>query len=89
MFTTKIEGTNLEILMDLPQGLSQQVLVNQAREELLTLEQTGILYGKHVNINGRITTGMALMMGHFLAHITKSVSIFDPKENLYVLCVRH
>ena len=51
--------------------------------------ETGKLYGKDLKVTGRITTGMAMMMGHELAHVCKSVSIFDPKENEYIRVISH
>jgi hypothetical protein len=81
----KIEGDIMYI--DLPQGLTQGELIAQCRDELKGLESQ--CYGKDIKINGRITTGMALFLGHALAHITKSVSIFDPKENTYFVAVTH
>jgi len=32
---------------------------------------------------------MSLMLGHKLAHICKTVSVFDPKEKRYIVCVQH
>ena len=75
------------IFVKLPEGQKQDVLVNSAKEEIRKLLPE--FYGQHVRLNGRITTGMALVLGHELAHVCKSVSIFDPKENSYVLCVTH
>jgi len=87
MFNYNIEEQILHI--DLPQGKTQEDLVRLASEELDELISSGSLYGSHAKINGRLTTGMALMMGHKLAHVCKTVSVFDPKENSYVLCVSH
>jgi hypothetical protein len=73
----------------LPEGKTQQELVEEAQKALDELISSGALYGANIRINGRLTTGMALMMGHKLAHVCKSVAIFDPKENSYVLCIKH
>lgn len=80
-----LKGDVLEVT--LPEGRSQIELVDISRSEIRTMAQQ--FHGMDLKISGRITTGMALMLGHELAHITKSVSIFDPKDNVYVLCVRH
>lgn len=77
------------LLVELPEGKTQSQLVVDAKAEIKSLVSSGVLYGKDVKINGRLTTGMALMLGHELAHVTKSVSIFDPKENSFVVCVKH
>jgi hypothetical protein len=71
----------------LPEGKTQAELVEIAKAELQKVEKD--LYGKDIKINGRITTAMSLFMGHKLAHITKSVSIFDPKQNEYVIAISH
>ena len=77
------------IYIELPQGKTQAELVKTARAEVKCLAQSKQLYGKHIKLNGRCTTGMALMLGHELAHLCKSVSIFDPKENSYLTCIEH
>lgn len=73
----------------LSEGKTQAELVSAAKEEIKALIESGAVYGKSIKLNGRLTTGMALMLGHELAHICKTVSIFDPKENDYVLCITH
>jgi len=75
------------LFVNLPEGKNQEELVSLCKTEIATIERS--LYGKEVKINGRITTGMALFLGHKLAHICKSVSIFDPKENQYIRAVWH
>jgi len=75
------------LYVTLPEGKTQEELIKQCKEEVSRIEKD--LYGKEVKINGRITTGMALFLGHRLAHICKAVSIFDPKENRYVKVVWH
>jgi len=75
--------------ISLPQGLSQKDLIDMTNSEIDALIDSGQLYGKDIKIFGRITTGMALVLGHKLAHVCKSVSIFDPKLNDYILCIRH
>ena len=83
----KLEGDIMYI--ELPQGQTQAELVSAAKTEIKSLIESGALFGKNIKLNGRLTTGMALALGHELAHVTKSVSIFDPKENDYVLCITH
>ena len=85
----KIEDfNNGKILrVELPQGRNQGELIQIADNELSKIESQ--LYGSIVYINGRITTGMALLLGHKLAHICKEVWIFDPKENKYFKAVWH
>lgn len=71
----------------LPEGKTQDEIIEIAVLEFPKIEEN--LYGKHLQLNGRITTSLALFLGHKLAHIVKSVSIFDPKENAYVKSVWH
>ena len=37
----------------------------------------------------QIRDGMAMVLGHELCHVARSVSMFDPKENEYVECIKH
>lgn len=83
----KLEGEVL--FVELPAGKTQAELVSAAKEEIDGLIKAGVFFGKDIKLNGRLTTGMAMMLGHELAHITHSVSVFDPKENDYVLCIAH
>lgn len=73
--------------VNLPEGKTQAELVEITKTEIKKIEKD--LYGLDVKIEGRITTAMCLFLGHHLAHITKSVSVFDPKEREFVLCVKH
>lgn len=82
-----IEGDILKV--SLPEGIGQKALISMAASNLDDLIGEGSVFAKDIKINGRITTGMCLMMGHKLAHVAKSVSIFDPKENDYILCIKH
>ena len=75
--------------ISLPQELSQKDLIDITNREIDELINSGQLYGKDIKIFGRITTGIALVLWHKLAHVCKSVSIFDPKLNDYILCIRH
>jgi hypothetical protein len=81
----RLEGSTL--LVELPEGKTQGELIALCAEELKAIENS--LHGLDVNINGRLTTGMALFLGHKLAHICKSVSIYDPKEGVYFKAVWH
>jgi len=80
-----IDGDVLQV--ELPTGHTQEELVREAEKEIDEMAEQ--LYGKNLKINGRITTGMSLMLGHKLAYICKTVSVFDPKEKRYIVCVQH
>ena len=75
------------LFVTLPEGKTQGDLISMCKEEVKGMEQE--FYGKSIKVNGRLTTGMALYLGHALAHICKSVSIFDPKEGVYFMAVTH
>ena len=77
----------IELNIELPIGKNQGELIADLKTEIEEIKTQ--FYGKSVFINGRLTTGMALFLGHYLAHISKRVYIFDPKENYYFLTVSH
>ena len=81
------EGSVLKV--ELPEGKNQQELVMELISELANSTLVKQLYGLDLKINGRVTTGMSLVLGHKLAHICKSVSVFDPKENAYIKTIWH
>lgn len=76
-----------KLVVNLPQGRTQTELISDLAIELEALGNA--THGLHIVIEGRITTGMCLYLGHKLAHVCKSVSIYDPKEGSNVLCVSH
>lgn len=80
-----------KITVGLPEGKTQAELINLLDEEVKAWgeEQKQLLYGSVCHITGRTTTGMALYLGHALAHVCKTVYIFDPKENDWVKSVWH
>ena len=75
------------LYVTLPEGKTQGLLMLQANHSIDNI--SGELQGLDLKINGRVTTGMALILGHKLAHICKSVSIFDPKEGKYFVAIKH
>ena len=87
MFKTEDFNDGKILRIELPQGHNQGELIQMADKELKEIESQ--LYGSIVYINGRLTTGMALLLGHRLAHICKEVWIFDPKEAKYFKAVWH
>ncbi len=82
-----LELKNNILYVTLPEGKTQEELIKECKRKIRKIEKD--LYGKEIKINGRITTGMALFLGHKLAHLCKSISIFDPKENKYINAVWH
>lgn len=75
--------------VELPSGKTMAELTADCTAEIRAMISRGEFYGINVKINGRLTTSMALVLGHELAHICRSVSIFDPKEGSYVLAIKH
>lgn len=73
--------------INLPQGKTMEEINMEAKEELE--EVTAKMHGYDVFVTGRCTTALAMMLGHEFAHVCKSVSIFDPKENQYVTVISH
>jgi len=87
MFKVEKCENGIELKVELPQGKTQGQLIEMTNEEIKKMEYK--LHGKKVYINGRLTTGMALLLGHRLAHICKAVYIYDPKEGQYFKAVWH
>lgn len=71
----------------LPQGKTNQELLVLLSEEFKVIEKE--LHGTHCHVGGRITTPMSMWLGHSLAHITKSVAMYDPKEGKYITVISH
>jgi hypothetical protein len=84
---TNEEAKNMVLNIYLPQGKTMKEINNEAKEELHTI--TTKFHGYNVYVTGRCTTALAMLLGHELAHVCKSVSIFDPKENQYVTVIKH
>ena len=71
----------------LPEHKTNGEIITLADAEINTIKPH--LYGKDIKITGRITTHLAMFLGHELSHITHSVSLFDPKENKYFKVILH
>ena len=93
MKTTMIKitekGSEVMLEFTLPQNLTQDELIARMNDELSRPLREGLTFGKDVKIMGRITTGMCLWLGHKLAHICKSVSIFVPQEDIFLTVIKH
>jgi len=90
MFKLTIDENDFAVLeIELPMGKTQDQILEAAQTEICAVITDGHIFGHHVRINGRCTTALALFLGHKLAHFCKSVSIFDPKMNEFVLSVWH
>jgi hypothetical protein len=83
----ELKGNRL--MVTLPQGCTQQVIIDRGAAEIEALISTRALDGLDVVLDGRITTGLALMLGHKLAHICHSVGIFVPAEKADAIAIRH
>lgn len=77
------------MLIELPQGYTMAQLNDICKAEIKAIIDQGLTYGKDICINGRVTTAMAMLLGHELAHVCKSVSVFDPKEGVYIPVITH
>lgn len=90
LFNLKEEDNNVSVLyVTLPQGRTMAELTKECSAQIHELILAKRIFGRDVSINGRITTSMALVLGHELSHVCRSVRIFDPKENEYVECIKH
>lgn len=83
------DDNTVELVVTLPEGKTQVELVEATKAFFSKEENKKLFYGKNVVILGRITTAMCLCIGHILAHICQTVSIFDPKINNTVLVIKH
>lgn len=90
MFTISkwIDGRQV-LNVNLPKGMTMAEINEIAVKELDTTQILESLYGENVIVYGRCTTALAMLLGHRLAHICKSVSVYDPKEDQYVAAVWH
>ena len=82
-------GDEIILEFTLPSDKTQEELIWQMNEELNSPLKVGVTFGKDIKITGRITTGMCLWLGHKLAHICKSVSIFVPQEDIFLTVIKH
>lgn len=78
---------NMVLNIYLPQGKTMEEINKDALDELQ--EAIPKMHGYNVYVTGRCTTALAMLLGHELAHVCKSVSIFDPKEDCYVTVIKH
>lgn len=85
---TEINGRNqLKLTVTMPEGFSNHQLLEIISTEVKDNQE--IFFGKEVIITGRLTTHLAMYLGHALAHITQAVYLFDPKRNEYILVIKH
>ena len=90
LFRLKEDGEKSSVLyVTLPEGRTMAELTKECSEQIRDLIMRERVFGRDIKINGRITTSMALVLGHELCHVARSVSMFDPKENEYVECIKH
>ena len=90
LFSLKEEDNNVSVLyVTLPEGRTMAELTKECAGQIRDIIMEKRVFGRDIRINGRITTSMALVLGHELCHVAHSVSMFDPKENEYVECIKH
>lgn len=78
-----------QVEFELPSGFTAKELADATRSEITELVKQKVTYGKIIRLYGRMTTGMTAVLGHELAHISKSVEIFDPKEGYFYQVIAH
>ena len=90
LFNLKEEDNNVSVLyVTLPEGRTMAELTKECSEQIRDVIMEKRVFGRDIRIFGRITTSMAMVLGHELCHVARSVSMFDPKENEYVECIKH
>ena len=77
------------LTVTLPTGKTMAEINDLAKAALAGGDLIPLCFGKDIKVTGRCTTALAILLGHELAHVCKSVSMFDPKENDFVLCIKH
>ena len=80
LFNLKEEDDNVSVLY---------VTTRECSEQIRNIIMEKRVFGRDIRVYGRITTSMAMVLGHELCHVARSVSMFDPKENEYVECIKH
>lgn len=79
----------IQIDFELPQGFTAKELADATRDQIADVIKSKVTFGKTVRLYGRMTTGMAAILGHELSHVSKAIEIFDPKENCFYRIVEH
>ena len=79
----------IQLNFTLPKGYTAEELAIALKAELIPIVESGVTFGKVVRLYGRMTTGMAAVLGHELAHVSHSVMMFDPKSNDFYTVVWH
>lgn len=86
----KEEDNNVSVLyVTLPEGRTMAELTRECSEQIRDVIMEKRVFGRDIRVYGRITTSMAMVLGHELCHVARSVSMFDPKENEYITCIKH
>lgn len=78
-----------KLIVSMPASKTQQELISMGASEIDVIIKSRQLDGLDLVIDGAITTGVALMLGHKLAHIAKSVSINVPREKAVAIAITH
>ena len=90
LFNLKEEDDNVSVLyVTLPEGRTMAELTRECSDQIRNIIMEKRVFGRDIRVYGRITTSMAMVLGHELCHVARSVSMFDPKENEYVECIKH
>ena len=90
LFNLKEEEDNVSVLyVTLPEGRTMAELTRECSEQIRNIIMEKRVFGRDIRVYGRITTSMAMVLGHELCHVARSVSMFDPEENEYVECIKH
>lgn len=86
-----LELNNNILTINLPEGKTNKEIISIAAEDMVDILHStdAAFYGKDLIITGRITTHLAMWLGHKLAHVCNSISLFDPKLNENIVVISH
>lgn len=85
----KVTENIIQINFELPEGHTAEELTKITILEIEELIKSGQLFGNIVRLYGRMTIGMACALGHKLSHVCKKIEVFDPKEKVFFVVVKH
>ena len=79
----------IQIEFKLPHGHTAKELADATRDQIVDVIKSKAIFGNIVRLYGRMTTGMAAVLGHELSHVARAIEIFDPKENNFYRVIEH
>ena len=76
LFNLKEEDNNISVLyVTLPEGKTMAELTRECSGQIRDIIMQKRVFGRDIRVFGRITTSMAMVLGHELCHVARSVSM--------------